>query len=71
MTFDPFRDVRDAVPTDPPPAVERQQVNPWIGAAVAVGMVMVIAAGWYFWGGTMSPSMRAENPSPAEQSPTR
>jgi hypothetical protein len=71
MTFDPFRDVRDAVPTEPSSAVERQRAAPWAGVVFAVAVVMVIIAGWYFLGSTMSPSMRADNPSPAERSQTR
>jgi hypothetical protein len=67
MTFDPFRDMRDAVPSAPSPDVERRRPTPWIAVVFAVAMVMVIAAGWYFGGSTMSPSMRADNPSSAEQ----
>jgi hypothetical protein len=71
MTFDPFRDMRDAVPSEPPPTVEEQRAAPWMGVVFAVAMVMVIVAGWYFLGSTMSPSMRAESPSAAEHSQTR
>ena len=71
MTFDPFRDMRDAVPSEPPPAVEGQRAAPWMGAAFAVAMVVVIVAGSYFFGSTMSPSMRADNPAAAERPQTR
>lgn len=71
MTFDPFRDMRDAVPSEPPPVVEGRRAAPWGGVVFALAMVVVIIAGWYRWGSTMSPSMRAESPSPAERSQTR
>jgi hypothetical protein len=71
MTFDPFRDMGDAVPSEPPPGVKGQRAAPWMGVVFAVAMVMLIVAGWYFWGSTMSPSMRAENSSPAERSQTK
>lgn len=75
MTFDPFRDMRDAVPSESPPVVEGRRAAPWGGVVFALVMVMVmvmvIIAGWYRWGSTMGPSMRAETPSPAERSQTR
>ena len=71
MTFDPFRDMRDAVPTDPPPAVERQRAAPWVGVVFAAATVMLVVAGWYLLGSTMGPSMRAENPPPTGGSQTR
>jgi len=71
MTFDPFRDMRDAVPSEPPPSAEGQRAAPWFGVVFTVAMAMVIVAGWYFLGSPMSPSMRAENPSAADQSQTR
>jgi hypothetical protein len=48
MTFDPFRDMRDGVPSEPSPDVERRPPAPWIAVVFAVAMVMVIAAGWCF-----------------------
>ena len=47
MTFDPFRDMRDAVPSEPPPAVAGQRAAPWMGAVFAVAMVILgVASLW-------------------------
>jgi hypothetical protein len=61
MTFDPFRDMRDAVPSEPPPVSQQQGTGSWLGVAFA--LAMLILAAWYFWGDSMRSSMRADPPS--------
>jgi len=61
MTFDPFRDMRDAVPSEPPPVSGDNGAASWLGLAFAVAML--ILAAWYFWGDIMGLHMRAEAPT--------
>ena len=68
MTFDPFRDMRDAVPNEPPP-VHQEQGGSWLGLAFA--LTMLILAAWYFWGDSVRSSMRADAPSSASPVSTR
>jgi len=63
MTFDPFRDMRDAVPNEPPPVRREQGTGSWLGIAFA--LAMLILAAWYFWGDSLRSSMRADAPSSA------
>jgi hypothetical protein len=63
MTFDPFRDMRDAVPSEPPPANPERGAGSWLGVAFA--LAMLILAAWYFWGDSMRSSVRPEAPSSA------
>jgi len=63
MTFDPFRDMRDAVPSEPPPANGDNGAASWLGLAFA--SAMLVLAAWYFWGDGMGPHMSAEAPAPA------
>jgi hypothetical protein len=37
MTFDPFRDMRDAVPNEPPLVDREQGPGSWLGVAFALG----------------------------------
>ena len=69
MTFDPFRDMRDAVPNEPPPVGPEQGTGSWLGVAFAVAML--ILAAWYFWGDSMRGSMRADAPSSASPASTK
>jgi hypothetical protein len=70
MTFDPFRDMRDAVPNEPPP-VRREQssIGSWLGIAFA--LAMLILAAWYFWGDSLRSSMRGDAPSSASPASTK
>jgi hypothetical protein len=67
MTFDPFRDMRDAVPSEPPPV--EQDGGSWLGVAFA--LAMLILAAWYFWGDSLRVSMRADAPSSASPTNTK
>jgi hypothetical protein len=69
MTFDPFRDRRDAVPNEPPPVSQERANGSWLGVAFALGML--ILAAWYFWGDSMRSSMRADPPSSASPASTK
>jgi hypothetical protein len=69
MTFDPFRDKRDAMPNEPPPVRQEQGTGSWLGLAFAVAML--ILAAWYFWGDSVRSSMRADAPSTASPASTK
>jgi hypothetical protein len=69
MTFDPFRDMRDAVPNEPPPVGQERGNGSWLGVAFA--LAMLILAAWYFWGDSMRSSMRADPPSSASSASTK
>jgi hypothetical protein len=68
MTLDPIRDMRDAVPNEPPP-VRSEDTGSWLGVAFALAMLFLAA--WYFWGESVRSSMRADAPSSASPASTK
>ena len=69
MTFDPFRDMRDAVSTEPPPVSQQRGSGSWLGLAFA--LAMLILAAWYFRGDSMRSSIGADAPSSASPASTK
>jgi len=69
MTFDPFRDMRDAVPNEPPPVRREQGTGSWFGIAFA--LAMLILAAWYFWGDSLRSSLHTDASSSASSASTK
>jgi hypothetical protein len=61
MTFNPIRDMRGAVQSEPPP-VDKDRGS-WLGLVFALAMLCLAA--WYFWGSSMRSGIKAQAPLPA------